>query len=410
MAKNTYKQNTTPPSRNNEPRPARSTARPAEEPVREPRRNEAGPRPTTAKTATPKATKPPRRPLKLPTVSFTGLFGFLRDRRFQLFLGFFFLLSSIYLTIAFVSFVFTGHSDQSVVEGLSNTQVKEAGQESGNWLGLVGAILAQVLIYKGFGVAAFAVIPIVFFLGYKIVFRRQGVSLSYVLALCMFSMVWLSVLLGYVVLSLDAPDSDPALAHNLDFLSGSIGYETALWLDSLIGWGTVLLLAFLLISFVVFFFNVTSLNLHRSGGEDDEDFLASQDTYERTGLGVNHAANPTASLDDKEPEEEEAPLGMTLRRVGPVATPAAPARPEPQPQFEADDEDEEEFDENEDDDDNDAPVVTAGPVSKPAFSVAAATTAPVATTTVAAGAASVPLTVAPAAAAVTAAEIGRAHV
>ncbi|HEX8349253.1 MAG TPA: DNA translocase FtsK 4TM domain-containing protein, partial [Hymenobacter sp.] len=321
MAKNTYKQNSTPPARGNEPRPSRNPAQPAAEPAREPRRNEAPQRPTAAKT-TAKVPKEPRRPLKLPAVSFTGFFGFLRDRRFQLFLGFFFLLSSIYLTIAFVSFVFTGHSDQSVVEGLSNTQVKEAGQESGNWLGLIGALLAQVLIYKGFGVAAFAVIPIVFFLGYKIVFRRPGLSLSYVLALCLFSMVWLSLLLGYIVLTLEAPDSDPVLAHSLDFLSGGIGYETALWLDSLIGWGTVLLLAFLLISFVVFFFNVTSLNLSRSGDEEEEP-SEEQSLYEHTGLGVNHAADPTASLEEQ--EQEAAPLGMTLRRVGPVVAASVPA-------------------------------------------------------------------------------------
>ncbi|GGF25700.1 FtsK/SpoIIIE family DNA translocase [Hymenobacter cavernae] len=379
----------TPPARGNEPRPSRAAARPAEEPVREPRRNEASQRPAAAKAAA-KAAKPPRRPLKLPTVSFSGLFGFLRDRRFQLFLGFFFLLGSMYLTIAFVSFVFTGHSDQSVVEGLSNTQVKEAGQESGNWLGLVGAFMAQVLIYKGFGVAAFAVIPIVFFLGYKIVFRRPGLSLSYVLALCLFTMVWLSVLLGYVVLSLEAPDGDSGLAHSLDFLSGGIGYETALWLDSLIGWGTVLLLAFLLISFVVFFFNVTSLNLHRSGLEDEE--VDYQDTYERNGLGVNHAANPTASLEEEDEEEEAAPLGMTLRRVGPVAAPAAPARPQAQLEEEEEDEDA--------DDEQDVPMVATGPIAKPALSVSVDTTAPVAAA-VAAGAAVVPLTVAPAAAALT---------
>ena len=70
---------------------------------------------------------------------------------------------------------------------------------------------------------------------------------------------WLSVLLGYVVVSLAAPGADPVLAHRLDFLCGGVGFEAASWLDSLIGWGTVLLLAFALISFVVFFFNVTSI-------------------------------------------------------------------------------------------------------------------------------------------------------
>ncbi|QDA62224.1 FtsK/SpoIIIE family DNA translocase [Hymenobacter jejuensis] len=314
MAKNnTYKQPDSPiPSRNNEPRPVRNQPKPAAEAPREPRRTEP---------KTTKAPKAPRRPLKLP--SLRGAFSFLRDRRFQLFLGFFFLLASIYLTIAFVSFLFTGHADQSVVESVSSTPVKEAGQESGNWLGLIGAMLAQALIYKGFGVAAFAVIPVVFFLGYKIVFRRADVSISYVLALCLFVMVWLSVLMGYLVLTLEAPDADPILAHNLDFLSGGVGYEAALWLDSLIGWGTVLLLAFLLISFVVFFFNVTTLNLRRSADEDDDLAPAptsnEKDLYEHAGLGVNHNANPTASLDQ---EEEDDAMGMTVRRVGPVAQPS----------------------------------------------------------------------------------------
>ncbi|PJJ60137.1 FtsK/SpoIIIE family DNA translocase [Hymenobacter chitinivorans] len=372
MAKNTYKQNApAAPSRGNEPRPARNQARPTAEPTREPR--------PSAPKAAPKA---PRRAVKLPAFKVGNVFGFLRDRRFQLFLGFFFLLSSIYLTIAFVSFIFTGHADQSVVEGLGSTPVKEAGQESGNWLGLVGALLAQALIYKGFGVAAFAVIPIVFFLGYKIVFRRAEVSLSYVLALCLFSMFWLSVLLGYVVLTLQAPDADPALAHSLDFLSGGIGYEAALWLDSLIGWGTVLLLAFLLISFVVYFFNVTSLNLRRADGDEE----AEEPALAGAAVAANRfntSAFPAAASFDDEQEEEPAPE-MTLRRVGPVAGPAAA-----QLAVEADDEPELELEEV------DEPPFRSGPVSAsgPAFSITAPEPAPA----LAASAAALPLTVAPAA-------------
>ena len=187
-------------------------------------------------------------------------------------MGFGLLLGSFYLTIAFTSFLFTGHADQSVVAGLGSTPLKEAGQESGNWLGLLGAWAAQLFIHKLFGIASFALIPIVFFLGYKIVFRTTKGSVSYVLALGLFTMAWLSILLGYVVVSLAMPGADPALAHRLDFLCGGVGFEAASWLDSLIGWGTVLLLAFALISFVVFFFNVTSINLglvRRLGTEED---------------------------------------------------------------------------------------------------------------------------------------------
>ncbi|AHJ97455.1 FtsK/SpoIIIE family DNA translocase [Hymenobacter swuensis] len=384
MAKNTYKQQpSAAPSRTNEPRPAtepRATRNQprsaATEPVRETRRNE----PRNASTP-----KVPRKPLKLPVVNFNGLFSFVRDRRFQLFLGFFFLIGSIYLTIAFISFLFTGHADQSVTESVDRTPLKDAGQETGNWLGLIGAMLAQLLIQKGFGVAAFAAIPIVFFLGYKIVFRRAGVSFTYILALCLFTMLWLSVLLGYVVLSIQSPDADPSLAHSLDFLCGGVGYETAFWLDSLIGWGTVLLLAFLLISFVVFFFNVTSLNLNlrRSAGEEEDELDSTLATPAGYGNTVRAKAEQAPWQDDDN-DELEAPepddsLGITLKRVGPLA---AQQEPVEEPAY------------------AEAVPPRTGPVVSPAFSVAAETAA-----TVASGglAAAVPMSVVPTVAAVAAA-------
>ncbi|WBA42523.1 FtsK/SpoIIIE family DNA translocase [Hymenobacter canadensis] len=347
MAKNTYKQDATPPSRANEPRPTRAPQPRAAAP--EP----AAPRENRRASEPKAAPKPPRKPLKLPSLNLGAIFGFLRDRRFQLFLGFFFLLASLYLTFAFFSFLFTGHADQSVVEGLDHTPVKEAGQQSGNWLGLVGAFAAQLLIYKGFGVAAFALIPIVFFLGYKIVFRRAGVSVTYVLALCLFIMGWLSVLLGYVVLTMQAPDADPSLGYRLDFLSGGIGYEAAVWLDSLIGWGTVLLLAFLLISFVVFFFNVTSVTLPRFGAEGEEPDAepAAADSNRRPAVAA------AAYADDDEPEPD---MGFVVRDTRPVAAPPVAA-----------------IEEEELDDEEpyatpapDAPFVASGPVASSAFNMA----------------------------------------
>lgn len=325
MAKNTYKQPAETPTRRGneprpaEPRPARNQPRPAapsaDAPARENRRNEpksaAGP-------------KKERKPLKMPAFQLGGVFAFLRDRRFQLFLGFFLLFSSIYLTIAFVSFLFTGHADQSVTESVGRTDLRDAGQETGNWLGVVGALLAEWFIQAGFGIAAFALIPIVFFLGYKTVFRRGTMSFSYVLALCLFTTLWLSVLLGYVVLSLQSPDIDPALAHSLDFLCGGVGYETAFLLDSLIGWGTVLLLAFLLISFVVFFFNITSLNLGSTAAAADveEDLAPAAGNRRATNAPAPWAVDAPSAAD----EAEDNPLGLSIRDTrGPRAVAVEPA-------------------------------------------------------------------------------------
>jgi S-DNA-T family DNA segregation ATPase FtsK/SpoIIIE len=242
----------------------------------------------------------PKRSFTAPTISF----GFFKDRRLQLFVGFFFLLSSLYLTIAFVSYLFTGTADQSVVESVTVDAVKEAGLESENWLGLFGAWVSDYFINRWFGVASFFFIPIIFYIGYKIVFRRTTITLSSVVTLCLFGLLWGSISAGYVILT-------SGLTSDYSFLSGAIGYETALWLESLLRWGTGLLLAFALIAFVMFFFNITTLNRPKpvaatSGPEDNTyrpEYPAESGVYASPSMAMNHLTNPSGSIDPQEEEE-----------------------------------------------------------------------------------------------------------
>jgi S-DNA-T family DNA segregation ATPase FtsK/SpoIIIE len=288
-------------ARGNTPRAAAPAAAPAATTARPPASNRT--RAAAAKPAA--APRPPRPPRAGEGFSLSQATAFLRDRRFHLLVGFGLLLGSIYLTIAFTSFLFSGRADQSIVAALGTVPVKEAGQESGNLLGLLGAWLAEKCIYRGFGLAAYALIPMVFFLGYKIVFRRAKGSVSYVLALGLFTMLWTSILLGYVVVQMAAPGTDPTQAHRFDWLSGGGGYEMALWLQSLVGWGTVLLLAFGLIMFVVFFFNITSLDLGL-GGRDEEE--GEEDAPEEAAAPAMAAAPAVAAR----PSAKAAPRPATL--------------------------------------------------------------------------------------------------
>lgn len=234
--------------------------------------------------------------------------SFFRDRRFHLFIGFFFILSSLYVCVAFISYLFTGHADQSVVEALpTTTNLKEAGAESENWLGLLGAWISNYFIYEGFGVAAFFVVPVLFFIGYKIVFRSRFISLSYIFTICLFGLCWFCLMLGYLVHATQTVEAN-------SFLSGAIGYETAYWLDSLIGWGTIPLLAFFLLTFVIFFFNVTSFATGKKAVAEAAasaantfaaDAVAIAPTYEQTATGLNQYSNPTASLDTEEDDLDE---------------------------------------------------------------------------------------------------------
>ena len=342
MATNNYRNPPSGPAATNRPGPPTEGAAP-----RPARGNTPRPAPGTAPAASPAkaaAAAPGRRPQPAarptgprgPVPGLGQLTALIRDRRFHLLVGFGLLLGSLYLTIAFTSFLLSGRADQSVVAALGTVPVKEAGQESGNWLGLLGAWLAEKLIYRGFGLASYALIPIVFFLGYKIVFRRAAGSVSYVLALGFFTMLWVSALLGYVVVQLGQPGADAsqlgaAQAHRLDWLSGSAGYELALWLDSLIGWGTVLLLAFGLIMFVVFFFNITTLNLNLGGNDDDDEEedeaapakvpVAAPAASRPAKAPVSRPAAPEPEVAPaREPEFEPAPLASPLRAPVPVST------------------------------------------------------------------------------------------
>src|SRR5688572_26343885 len=176
MAKNTYRYED-----GNETRQKNMPRSAAKEPLS---RNEF------KKSNEPKDAKKPKKertPINWPTFSLPRI-SFLKDRRVQLLFGFFFLLSSLYLTIAFVSYLFTGPADQSVVEALNQTPVKDSGLETENWLGLAGAYVANYLINDWLGLGAFFLIPMIFFWGYKIVFRRTSVSISYINTLCLFSM------------------------------------------------------------------------------------------------------------------------------------------------------------------------------------------------------------------------------
>ncbi len=202
-------------------------------------------------------------------------FAFLKDKRFQLSVGFFLLISSLYLVTAFISYLFTGKADQSVVEAINESGVIASGKEAENWLGLYGALVSHYFIFKWFGLAAFFTPPFLFLAGYKIVFKREIISVYSTFIFSLFFTFWLCILLGYLVYNTEG-------VSEWGFLSGGIGYELSIVLEGLIGWGTILLLSFSLLVFVIYFFNVTTLlgfkGKLKDGVEDIEKNL--EDTVE----------------------------------------------------------------------------------------------------------------------------------
>ena len=90
-------------------------------------------------------------------------FEFFRDPRFILATGFFLIITSLYLFIAFLSYLFTGKADQSVVEALTSSGVIDWGKEAQNWLGLGGAWISHVFHFQVPGDLGILYSPIAFF-------------------------------------------------------------------------------------------------------------------------------------------------------------------------------------------------------------------------------------------------------
>ncbi len=187
---------------------------------------------------------------KLQKPSFKNIF---KDRRFTLVCGFGLLFFSFYLLIAFVSYLFTGKADQSLVEAYSSTGVREAGEEVENWLGIYGAMLSYKFIYKWFGLGAFLLIPILFVYAVRLILKMDLFPVRRFTQFAAFAIFWLSILLGYIISSLKE-DSYFSL------IGGSLGYEIASFLKALLGFGALLLIILLAIVFIIYFYNITSID------------------------------------------------------------------------------------------------------------------------------------------------------
>ena len=178
--------------------------------------------------------------------------NFFKDRRLHLTIGIFLLTFSVFLTAAFTSYLFTGKADQSVVEALSSTDIRESGLEIENWFGLMGALSSHYIIYRWFGIASFLLPPFLFILGWYILSGKQLLSINRSFQFILFFVFWLSTLFGYITLD----DSNPV---QISFITGGIGFELAFLLNGLMGWGTYVLLVFLFLVFVIYYFNITKI-------------------------------------------------------------------------------------------------------------------------------------------------------
>ncbi|GEO23253.1 FtsK/SpoIIIE family DNA translocase [Cyclobacterium qasimii] len=244
-------------------------------------------------------------------------FALFNDKRWSLSFGIIFMMLSIFMFLAFLSYLFVGQADQSLVNA-SGMPLRTKAGETQNLLGYTGSVISYFMIYRWFGIAALFFPPFLFFLGYKLSFKESLVSLTRYAGFSLFFLVWLGLLMGYLVHLIDG-------FNYLAFLSGGFGYELAILSDAFLGWGTFILIFGTLLIFVIVFFNVDQITWFNTDDKEpsqpnedspNENEYLSEDAYEEQSL----------EEETDEIEEEEAEVDTNSWKVTDADKPSQSAK------------------------------------------------------------------------------------
>ena len=166
------------------------------------------------------------------------------DSRITKIIGIALILVSLYLFIACTSYIFTWKADQDSVLALSWAILFESDVVVTNWLGRLGAVISSFLIYWGFGVSVFLMVPVIFNAGRHLIQRIPIIKAWPFFQKSFFAMCFFSVALALIFQRASFP------------IGGSFGTNMVYWLTNFVGTaGLVIMLLFLLVAWAVWQFN-----------------------------------------------------------------------------------------------------------------------------------------------------------
>ena len=199
-------------------------------------------------------------------------------KQHKIVLGSLLVLFSVALLLAFISFYIYGQADQSALGTLSRSETVQ------NWLGKFGAFLADLIVYKGFGIASFLFVRLFFLTGLFLALNLPLKKLKNIWFWDLFVVIILSILFSF-------------FATSLPELGGTVGFELNMFLQDYIGKiGTLLVLLFGLIIYLIFKIKISPDKI--------QSFFENTKKEIKTGLGST--ANNTSAYNLEEYAVEEA--------------------------------------------------------------------------------------------------------
>lgn len=162
----------------------------------------------------------------------------------QFIIGFFLIIFSIYLFLAFLSFLVTGTADQSILESSTSEELLARHNEIRNYAGVRGAQLAHFFINGCFGYAAVCIPLFLLICGLRLMHVGHFRLWKWFITLSV-ALIWSSVFLAFIGLSFEH--------YPFIYPGGMHGYVVSEWLNAQIGFpGTALLLLVTLVAYLVY--------------------------------------------------------------------------------------------------------------------------------------------------------------
>jgi S-DNA-T family DNA segregation ATPase FtsK/SpoIIIE len=168
-----------------------------------------------------------------------------KDERTHKITGAVLLLVSIFLCIAFTSYLFTWKEDQDkVFQHGASILLPSSHVKVNNLLGNLGALVSHEFFFKGFGLASYFFCSIFFIIGVNLLFARKIFSISRNLRYVLAGLLFFSVAAAFAT-------------HGMGFpWGGAVGDMISDWLTSFLGWiGTAALLLVAGLTYFIWRFN-----------------------------------------------------------------------------------------------------------------------------------------------------------
>lgn len=136
--------------------------------------------------------------------------------------GLLLILTSIFLLISLVSYLFTGKLDQDILQSNNILIIFNRDIIVENWLGRFGAWVSHVSAYNGFGIATLLFVPTLFIIGVKLLFETTLFPIKKVIKQLIVGLLLFSVLFAFIL-------------SNFPVFGGAFGFYLSNWLIGFIG-------------------------------------------------------------------------------------------------------------------------------------------------------------------------------